>query len=438
MGIAADSARTYLFRIATLITGFLMGVLTARFLGPAGKGDFSLILLVSSLYTNIFGNLSGAITYQMTRLKRPPQVVFNTANLYGWAVGGLTILGFWAFTRLFPGFHLNLYWFVALNAPFVLALTNLSGTFLGLNRVTAVNWLGLASGIILLILMTVGFFGFKMGTSGAATCWVVAQILTVAGGLWISRRFWWPLERRSFQPALLRQMLGFGWQLGLINLVTFMNYRVDMFLVAKFLGSKKLGFYSIAVSGAEMLWFTSSAIGTAIYARVGMEEHEAASRLTARAARHTLMINIILGLLMWVAFELLMPLIYGEVYRPSLVPFRILLPGVLAYGLAGIFSTFFANQLGKPKFSLLISFISMSINIAVSFIFIPRIGMTGGAWATTSSYIISIVVLLVIFCRQTKLPMKELLFINEDDIADYRSLARSCAAYLKRRLHWED
>ncbi|TCL61804.1 O-antigen/teichoic acid export membrane protein [Hydrogenispora ethanolica] len=437
MGIATDSVRTYLFRIATLTIGFIMGVLTARFLGPAGKGDFSLILLVSSLYTNVFGNLSGAITYQISRLHRPPQLVFTTANVYSWVVGVLTILGFWCFTSLFPESHLNLYWFVALNAPFVLALTNLSGTYLGLNRVVVVNWLGLTSGAILFVFMTLGFFGLKMGLRGTAICWVTAQILTVAGGLWVSRRIWWPFERRNVQPGLLREMLSFGWQLGLINLVTFLNYRVDMFLVAKFLGSRQLGFYSIAVSGAEMLWFTSSAIGTAIYARVGMVEHEAASRLTARAARHTLVINMVLGFLMWLGFEFLLPFVYGEIYRPSLVPFRILLPGVLAYGLAGIFSTFFANQLGKPKFSLLISSISMSVNIIVSLLLIPRLGMSGGAWATTLSYIISIMVLLGIFCRQTKLPLRELLMITQKDLDDYRLLVKNIIAYLKRKFYLE-
>ncbi len=436
MGIAADSVRTYLFRIATLVTGFIMGVMTARFLGPAGKGDFSLVLLVSSLYTNVFGNLNGAVTYQITRLKRPPQEAFNTANTYAWLVAAVSLVAFWLVTLFMPEYRGSSYWYVALCAPFTLTLTNLSGMLLGLNRVTTVNWLGLTSGLILLSAMAIGYFLLKMGVRGTLACWVVAQALTVLGGLWIARRIWWPPFRERLNLKLLREMLGFGWQLGLINLVTFLNYRVDMFLVAKFLGSRRLGFYSIAVSGAEMLWFTSSAIGTAIYARVGMVEHEAASRLTARAARHTLIINVILGLLMWAAFELLLPVIYGEVYRPSIVPFRILLPGVLAYGLAGIFSTFFANQLGKPKFSLLISFISMAINIIVSTLLIPRVGMIGGAWATTTSYIISIIVLITIFCRKTGLSVREVLLINQADTEDYKLLWQTIKNYLLRKFRW--
>jgi O-antigen/teichoic acid export membrane protein len=277
-----------------------------------------------------------------------------------------------------------------------------------------------------------------MGLRDTLACWVGAQVLTVIGGLWIARRYWWPPVSKAFRPDLLRKMLGFGWQLGLVNLVTFMNYRVDMFLVAKFLGAKRLGFYSIAVSGAELLWFTSTAIGTAIYARVGMVEAEQASRLTAKAARHTININALLGLMLWAAFELMLPIIYGKVYIPSLVPFRILLPGVLAYGLAGIFSTYFANQLGQPKFSLLISFISMSINIIVSYLLIPKIGMSGGAWATTSSYLISIIVLVVIFCKQTKLRPRDVLLLNREDFNDYRLLWGNLRQYIMRKLRWRN
>jgi O-antigen/teichoic acid export membrane protein len=437
MGIAADSVRTYFFRIATLITGLLMGILTARFLGPTGKGEFSLALLVGSLYTNLFGNLGGAITYQITRLKQPARTVFITASVYGWAVGLLTVAGFLAFTLLVPGFRPGIYWYVALSAPFLVALTNLSGTWLGLNRITAVNWLGLSSGIILLLAMIIGYFGFQMKLGPSLACWVGAQVLAVAGGLWGLRRIWWPPAQKEFRFQLLVDLLGFGWQLGLINLISFLNYRIDMFLVAKFLGPRNLGFYSIAVSAAEMLWFTSSAIGTSIYARVGVAEPDQAGRLTARAARHTLFINIMLGLLFWGAVELLLPIVYGEIYRPSLTPFRILLPGVLAYGLAGIFSTYFANQLGQPKFSLLVSLISMGINLGISLWLIPRMGMTGGAWATAISYLSAIAILIGFFHRKSGLGLREVLLINRGDLEDYRCLGITISHYLLRKIGWK-
>ena len=433
MGIASDSFRTYIFRIATMVMSLGMGIMTARFLGPAGKGIFSLALLINSFYATAFGNLNGAMTYQISRLRESPRRVFVTASFYGWGIGLLTIASFWVYTILVPDFKPGYLWLVVLNTPFTLAVSTLSGTFLGMNKVSSVNWQGFFSGFILLLLFAIGYFGFKMDVNTTLVCWLISQVLVVLGGLWVSRPLFLPLSKDSFHPGLLKKMLGFGWQLGLINLVTFLNYRVDMFLVTKFLGTKNLGFYSIAVSGAEFLWFTSSAIGTAIYARIGMAEEGQAGLLTARAVRHTLLINILLGLGIWGAFEFLLPIVYGEIYRPSLVPFRILLPGVLAYGLAGIFSTYFANQLGKPKFSLLISFISMTINIIISFILIPKIGMAGGAWATTISYLFSITLLIVIFCRKTHLRWSDLFLISKADLADYQLLGQNLLDYFRRK-----
>ena len=229
-------------------------------------------------------------------------------------------------------------------------------------------------------------------------------------------------------------MLKFGWQLGLINLITFLNYRVDMFLVAHFLGKGQLGFYSIAVSLAELLWFTSTAIGTAIYARMGMADLQQAGLLTAKAVRHTLFINLLCGVALWVGAEVFLTLIYGEVYRPALVPLRILLPGVLAYGLAGIFSAFFTNQLGRPRVALCISLMAMLLNILVCLVLIPQLGIAGGAWATTISYLVAIGVLIGIFLKQTKLSWREVFWLNRDDWADYRKLAGNVGAYLSQRL----
>jgi O-antigen/teichoic acid export membrane protein len=434
MSIATNSLRTFIFRIITGINGFLIGVATARLLLPTGKGYYTFIFLIYGVYVLIFGNLGGAIAYQITRLKQDPKRVFSAAALYSLAVGLLTIIGFEVYSRLIPHSLPNTIWPVVYFIPLALLLTNLNGLFQGLNRIAALNWIGLISGLIQLFLLALGFFGLKVTVGAAVIIWFAAQLVTVSGGLWVSREYWLPPLRHIFDLKLLGGMLGFGWQLGLVNIVTYLNYRVDMFLVERMVGTAKLGLYSVAVSAAEILWYTSTAIATAIYAPIGIAAPYQAGKLTAKAARHTLLINIILGVGIWLSFEFLLPVIYTKVYLPSLVPFRILLPGVLAYGLAGIFSTYFTNQLGKPKIPLIIAMISMFINIIVCLLLIPRIGMAGGAWATTISYLISIGLLTLIFTKKAKLSMAELFSINDDDISDYKLLWESSQRFLGQRL----
>ena len=204
MGIATDSLRTYLFRIANLTVGFLSGVLTARFLGPEGKGTFTLALLIGTLYSNIFGNLGGAITYQLTRLQARPQPVFLTASVYGWVIGLATIGGFWLYTLLAPEFEPGFWWLVVLNAPLLLTLTNLNGFFMGLNRISILNWLSFGSGLILLLCLSIGFLGFGIGVKLALAGWVLAQLLMVGWGYWISRGYFLTAWGDIFQPQLFK------------------------------------------------------------------------------------------------------------------------------------------------------------------------------------------------------------------------------------------
>ncbi len=419
MGIAADSFQTYLFRFANLIINFLIGVLTARFLGPAGKGSLVLAFLVNNIYIYLFGNLGGAITYRISRLNEPPRSILKTAIIYSMSVGFLTIIGIWLYTWFNPPFFPEYMWVIILNAPLALLLTNFHGVFLGLNRVTAVNWYAFSPNLFWLLLLIPGFFYLKAGVTGTLICWIIPQLLLLVWCFMATVEYWGSPDHGVFAKELLREMLSFGWPLGLVNLISFLNYRIVMFLLVHFLGTARLGLYAVAVSGAETLWFTSTAVTTAIYARVGMAGKEQAADLTAKAVRHTFYLNLGLGILIWCAVELFLPVIYGEVYRPSLAPFRILLPGVLAYGLVNIFAAYFTNNLGKSRIPLLIALISTIINIGISLLLIPRVGMIGGALATTGSYLISLVIMGILFYQRTGLGFRHFYFTRLD-WNDYR------------------
>ena len=433
MSIAINSLRTYIFRIATGIIGFLIGVFLARFLGPTGKGAYQGIFLFYGVYVAVFGNLGGAIVYQLARLKRPPRALLVNASLYSLLIGLLTVGAFWLYTVFNPRFHAGYLWFVIFVIPFVLVLSNINGIFQGLNRITTLNWIGIASGLLQLLILSIGLLGLSINVRTAVMIWLAAQSLTILGGLWVSREYWLPPLRGILNLPLLLSMVGFGWQLGLNTLVTYLNSRIDSILLLSYLGRRELGLYSVAVNGAEILWYATGAIAVAISARVGMAEKSQAGHLTARAVRHTILINIPLALIMWSAAWLI-PLIYDNRYAPAMLPFRILLPGILAYSVAGIFSTYFTNQLGKPKIPLLIAFISMLIDAGACLLFIPRFGMAGAALANTISYIVSIGILIGLFCKETGMTPLAMFRINRDDVADYQQLFSNLKTFLHRKL----
>jgi O-antigen/teichoic acid export membrane protein len=174
--------------------------------------------------------------------------------------------------------------------------------------------------------------------------------------------------------------------IGATNLVGLLNYKVDLFLVERFLGLSVTGVYSIAVMVAELLWLVSSSVTTAAYARIGSPDAAAAARLTVRAVHASVLLLLALAPLLWLAAALAVPWLLGAEYRPALLALAVLLPGVAVYGAASALSAWFTNQAGRPRVPATLATVSLLINVAVSLLAIPHLGMLGGALATTLSY----------------------------------------------------
>lgn len=432
MSIAANSLRTYFFRIATAVMGFLIGVLIARFLGPSGKGYYSGVFLYYGLLVQVFGSFATAIVYQITRKGEEPKTVFITATVYSLGIGiaVLALMGLYRFISPDkPDWPILLVFCIF---PLTLVMSNFSGVFQGLNRIITLNWIGISQALFQLVLLSVGFFGFRIKVEEAIGIWFVSQLAAIAVTLWMGREFWLPPLRHQFSGPLLRSMLGFGWQISLVTVVGILNSRIDSLFVLNYLKAREYGLYSVSVNAAEILWYASSAIAVAICARVGTTERDPAASLTARAVRHTLIINLPLAILMWCAAWLI-PWVYTAKFSEAVLPFRILLPGVLFYSVAGIFYTFFSNQLGKPRYTLLVSTTALVVDGLACLAFIPSLGMTGAAWANTISYLIATCLTIFLFCKETGITVTGLLRITRDDVADYRLLFLNIRSLINRK-----
>jgi O-antigen/teichoic acid export membrane protein len=208
----------------------------------------------------------------------------------------------------------------------------------------------------------------------------------------------------------LRPVLPFVAVIGLTNLVSLLNYKIDLFLVEHFLGLASTGVYSIAVAVAELLWLVSSAVTTAAYARIGQPDRAAAAELTCRAMHASVLVLLAVSPLVWLAAALLVPWLLGEAYRAALPVLALLLPGVALYGAASALSAWFTNHAGRPQVPAALALTSLLINAAVSVWAIPRYGMLGGALATTLSYAVTMVIGVLGFARAAGLPLSRVLW----------------------------
>jgi O-antigen/teichoic acid export membrane protein len=261
----------------------------------------------------------------------------------------------------------------------------------------------------LLTLLGVGLAalaGFGVSLLSVLASWLVARTLVAAGALVAAARGGW-LGRPD--AARLQAEARFVVVIGLTNLAGLLNYKVDLFLVEHFLGLPATGVYSIAVMVGELLWLVSSSVTTAAYARIGHPDSTSAAALALRAMHASVLMLAPLAPLLFGAALFLLPPLLGLAYQPALPVLAMLLPGIVAYAAASALSAWFTNHAGRPWVPAMLATLSLAINVAVSVIAIPQLGMIGAALATTVSYMGAVAVGMGWFARASGTPVRLLL-----------------------------
>lgn len=97
-------------------------------------------------------------------------------------------------------------------------------------------------------------------------------------GIWGSPAFDWALFKRTGRLALPAYS---G------NVLSWLNYKVDQFIIAALLPSEQLGFYVIAVGLVEWIWILPSSVGNALLPHLTNSPEHAPS-LSGVIARHVM------------------------------------------------------------------------------------------------------------------------------------------------------
>jgi O-antigen/teichoic acid export membrane protein len=435
MRVVLNSLRNILFRSLTVVFLLTMTVLTGRLLGPGGRGVYALVTLYSSMSVALFGGMGTAVGYMISNRRRPvPEVVANAgmlALLAGTLALALALAGYWTLGL----FTTAPWWLVFVGAaqPAVLIATALTWAFLGADDHHRYSLAIIAPSLLSLLIMAPIMALFRGSTTAALMAWLVAQY-GVVYWLWrLGRRVWTPLPLHRLNFGSMNVLIGFSLMSGLANLVSILNLRADTLFTDWFLGTAQVGVYSIAVTLVEGLYFISQAAGVALWARVGGATPEEAAHLIARAIRYTLTLMAAGGLVLFLVAGFAIPFAFGSDYAGAVAPFRVFVPGVVAWGMANLLATFYTNQLGRPRVPLAIASLSLAINVVCCVVFIPLVGLSGGAIATTLSYLVAIAVELRLFHRETGATWRETLLLDANDVREALHTARTARDALRQR-----
>jgi O-antigen/teichoic acid export membrane protein len=217
-------------------------------------------------------------------------------------------------------------------------------------------------------------------------------------------------------------MAGFALVAGLSSGISFLNYRADSFVVEHFEGTAGVAIYANAVLIAESVWQFSGSLALATVARIGGLPRQEAIELTTRVMRHTLVILLAVCGFLFVSADVIVGLFFDKEFSGMATALRILLPGVMLYGLAPAYSSFYTYQAGRPSASALVAAAGLIVDIGLDFILVPWLGVNGAALASAIAYASAILGAIAVFLWTTKTPPSRVLRFGRADIDDYRQL----------------
>jgi len=426
MKFLRDVFSTFFTEILTVGVNFGVGVLAARLLSPHDRGLLALgMLLPLTLAYFADVGVSQAIVYLHARRKLPLAQVAGNAVSLALIFGSVLAILLWLGRSLLAAFlkDLPLVWLAI--ALIFLPLLLLDAYLLSILRARQQFGLFNAKRLLTAFLLLIGMVAFVWIGGGGLNAALLSFYLSL--GLSLIVGFVMVARATSLRPRLdlpvVGEALRFGAKSYLQNLTGHLHYRLDVYLLALFLPASDVAIYTVATSAAELLFYLPDSVGTVLFPKLAAESQERAHSLTAEALRATLLVTGTGALLLLASGWALIPLVFGAEYQKAVLPFTLLLPGILAMAVYKVLTRNYSSR-NRQGMSILAAALALITNVGLNLLLIPRFGVIGASVGSLVSYALSAVVLLVAFRLETGISWRDLLLPKAVDLSRYLQAAQ--------------
>lgn len=418
---------TFGTRLLSAIVNLLIAIVISRFLGTTGKGEQGLIIATIA-YVLVFANLmgGGAIVYLTPRFHYSGIIV----PAYLWTVftGALFFGILHIFNLVNADYILHICLlsiinaFTAINSSILIGKEKIAPS----NMVALVQPLVIISGLVLFFVfldqITIQAYIYSLYLAFGVSFLLSLYYLSKHAG-----RFSFP-DRKTI-TGVSRKMIHYGVLNQLAHIFQLLSFRMSFFWLNQIFSESEVGIYSNGTSLVESIWLISRSISMVQYARIANSEDKAYSQ---KLTINLTLAGLVASFALLVVLVLLPPELFAWVYGPGFGGIsgviRSLAPGILFFNVALIMGHYFSGT-GKYHVNSIASFAGLVISVILFSIMIPRGGITGAGWATSISYFVTSVVVLIFFVKESKLKASAYL-PSGDDLAEIR---KSFLQYVKPR-----
>jgi O-antigen/teichoic acid export membrane protein len=422
-------------RITIMAVGLVNTLLLAGSLGPAGVGEYFLLVRLVAVLTVLadFGLRQSANVFSGHHEEWTSRIhsILLRFTLVSWlsvsVVGGAVI--WFARDTLLHNFPSKWIWVAFLILSLSLYANLWNAMTIGRGRIWQLNLVQLVVSTTSLVLIIVFIVGLSGGVSSAVMIYLVTTIIQVLMMLAIAYRSNEGSDSPDIPPDLSRQMLSFGLRghPGAISNLLWAN--APVFLLNAFFGAASVGIFSVAQQLVEKLLLPVQALQEAIFKKIAVLPRQAAIVAMNRYVRVTWWVMAI-AMLAGMIFVPWMVLVFlGEKYIKAAPVARLLLPGTAFISIPFLLTAYFLTQLRRPGLISILTWVNTLVNIILSLFLISRFAEVGAALSMTISQIFGTTCALIVYLRATGTRVRELIYV---DSSDFRMIREQVGAMLGR------
>lgn len=217
---------------------------------------------------------------------------------------------------------------------------------------------------------------------GAGSIWVVASAVGFFAMMTLAHRRGWRPDFSKYQMADSMKIFRMAIPLAAFGTLQTLYYRVDSVMLKSLSGNEAVGYYDMAMRVLLYVLSISQLYSQAIYPALASVRDKAAqfSGLAMNGSKVLFMLALPMTVGGYFLAGPMLTLICGPRYAPSGPAFAILALSILPFFAANIYVDILAIK-DTTKLNLQFAFLFI-LNVGLNYLFIPRWGIEGAAWAT--------------------------------------------------------
>lgn len=363
------------------------GVLTARTLGPEGRGELAAMILWPLLIANVttLGLPSALIYHFRNQVKERRQIGGNglaTAAVSGAVAGALafTVLPWWL--RQYPQTVIHAAQLFLLTVP--LCSVTLAGRAIleASHDFAASNAIQLLTPLATLLVLLFLLFGHSVTPYTAAVAYIAASLPSF--GYMLFRVAYLGFCAVRPQLAIVRQILQYGIRSYGIDILGTLALQVDQVLVVSLLTADAMGSYAVVLSLSRMLNVFQNSAVMVLFPKAAGRDVEDVLVMTGKCVRISGLVSAFFGVLICIFGYTLLRLVYGADYASAADALRILTIEAVLSGMTFVLAQPFM-ALNRPGTVTFVQGLGLSLSVPMMLWLIPRYGVYGAALSLLAS-----------------------------------------------------